>query len=313
MLPDLNRLRVFFHIYNELSSTGAARLLHITQSGVSQQLKKLEDELQTQLFVRVNRRLVPTSSAHDLYHIVERFIAELEGEVRHLGEGRDRPGGLLRVGAPVEFGRTYLPGIFGSFYHRYPQVSLQLELFDPATLFSMISEGWLDFAYIDILPFFMDTPGGAASYSIEPVVREEFVLACSRSYYQSRLIGAEYERLESLNFIGYRADTALFKSWFRLHFQKEPQKLKQVFTVDSSGAIISAIEEGFGLGIIVSHLINRQIAQGEIVAIRPTSGKLLNTIACVQFRDRELTVTERMFQEHFRRELNRNFAKLDLC
>ena len=40
MLPDLNRLKVFFHIFNEQSSTAAALKLHITQSGVSQHLKK---------------------------------------------------------------------------------------------------------------------------------------------------------------------------------------------------------------------------------------------------------------------------------
>ena len=70
MLPDLNRLKVFFHIFNEQSSTAAAKKLHITQSGVSQHLKKLEEELQTELFTRVNRKLVPTAAGKKLYGIV---------------------------------------------------------------------------------------------------------------------------------------------------------------------------------------------------------------------------------------------------
>lgn len=313
MLPDLNRLRVFFHIYNSQSSTAAAGQLHITQSGVSQHLKKLEEELGTKLFTRVNRKLIPTSAGHRLYGIVQNFLEELEIGVRHINESKDIPTGILRIGAPTEFGRTYMPGIFASFYKKYPQVTFQLELHEPKVLFSMISEGSLDFAYIDILPFIIDTPGGNASYSITPVLKEEFVLACSQKYYESRVIGADYNRITKLNFIGYKTDISLFKSWFKLHYQQQPQSLNMVLTADSSGAIVKAIEEDMGLGITVSHLINRQITSGKIVAIRPTKGKLQNTIACVQFREKKINITESEFQKHFREELNKNYAKLDLC
>lgn len=55
MLPDFNRLRVFYYIYKTGSSTSAGKELHLTQSGVSQHLKKLEQELDYELFTRVNK------------------------------------------------------------------------------------------------------------------------------------------------------------------------------------------------------------------------------------------------------------------
>ncbi|WP_432738740.1 LysR family transcriptional regulator [Maridesulfovibrio sp. FT414] len=310
MLPDLNRLKVFFHIYNEQSSTGAAIKLHITQSGVSQQLKKLEEELNVKLFTRVNRRLVPTAAGHSLYLIVKEFISELENSLRHLADSHEIPCGELRIGTPSEFGRTYMPAIFASFRRKFPQVSMHLELADPTVLFSKLSTGELDFAYADILPFIMDTPGGISAYSVTPVFREEFVLACSRRYYESRVIGAKYEQLCGLDYIGYKQDISLFRSWFRLHFDQEPPSLNLVFTADSSGAIIRAIEEGMGLGITVNHLINRQVAKGDIISLLPTERKLQNTVACVQFNDKQTTITEEMFQEHFRQELLKNYAKM---
>ncbi len=313
MLPDLNRLKVFYHIYNQQSSTAAARQLHITQSGVSQHLKKLEEELDTKLFTRVNRRLIPTSAGHHLYKIVKDFLSNLENEVRHLSDSQECPSGQLRIGAPAEFGRTYMPGIFGAFYKKYPKVSLQLELSEPAVLFSMVSNGDLDFAYIDILPFMINTPDENSSYSITPVIKEEFVLACSPTYYASRVIGGGYDKLIKLSFIGYKKDISLFKSWFKLHYNQQPQSLNLVLTADSSGAIVKAIEEGLGLGITVSHLMNRQIADGRIITIQPTGNKLQNTISCVQFKDKPRTITETFFQNHFRDELNKNYAKLDLC
>lgn len=313
MLPDLNRLKVFYHIYNEQSSTGAAKLLHITQSGVSQHLKKLEDELQISLFTRVNRKLIPTSAGTNLYGIVKKFMAELESGVRHINDVTEKPSGLLRIGAPVEFGKNYIPKIFASFRKLYPKVSLQLELGDPHMLFARVSEGDLDFAYIDILPIFIDTPGGASAYLIEPVVTEEFVLACSRSFYEQRVAGAQYESLINMEYIGYKTDIALFSSWFKLHYDKSPASLNLAFIVDSAEAIISSIEADMGLGITVSHLMTRQIASGSIVPIRPTQEKLQNTIACVQFKDKEKTATEKVFQEYLRSELNKNYTKLNLA
>ncbi|WP_027720629.1 LysR family transcriptional regulator [Maridesulfovibrio zosterae] len=312
MLPDLNRLKIFYHIFNEKSSTEAAKLLHITQSGVSQHLKKLEEELQTALFTRVNRRLIPTAAGTKLYEVVKTFMLDLEHGVRQLNETSERPSGKLRIGTPYEFGKKYIPKIFASFHRMYPAASLQLELGDPKILFSMVSEGQLDFAYIDILPIMMDTPGGISAYTIEPVATEEFVLACSRNFYQQRVGRASYKPLTNLEYIGYKTDTALFKSWFKLHFETEPSSLNLAFTADSAEAIIAAIEEGIGLGITVSHLMHQKIASGTIVAIRPTPKKLQNTIACVQFKNKEITITEKVFQEHLRNELNKNYAMLDL-
>ncbi|WP_421903888.1 LysR family transcriptional regulator [Maridesulfovibrio sp.] len=312
MLPDLNRLKVFFHIFNEQSSTAAAKKLHITQSGVSQHLKKLEEELQTELFTRVNRRLVPTAAGNKLYGIVQEFMDELEQGVRHINDGMETPSGPLRIGAPSEFGKIYLPPMFGSFRRKYPAVTMELELDEPKVLFEKVAAGKLDFAYIDILPFFMDTPGGTSAYSIEPVVREEFVLACSKEYYQARINGTDYDQLKQLDFIGYKKDLSLFRSWFRLHYDHEPQNLNLVFIADSSEAIVSAIKAGLGAGITVSHLMNREINAGEIIAIRPDEEKLQNTIACVQFKNKQPNITEKAFQEHFQLELSKNYAKLDL-
>ncbi len=304
MLPDFNRLKVFYHIYTERSSTGAAKRLHITQSGVSQHLQKLEEELRTLLFTRVNRRLVPTASGEKLYNIVKAFILELEEGVRNIHVASEIPSGHLRIGAPPEFGRTYLPRIFTSFHKKHPSVSLEVELGNPNVLFSKLSEGSLDFCYVDILPFFTDTPWGTSAYSIEPVVREEFILACSSSYYE-RYIGKtpDMASLVGLEYIGYKKESTLFQSWFLLHFNKAPQNLRVVLTVDSAQAIIEAIEKDLGLGLTVSHLMSRQIQDGTIVPVRITPKKLFNTIACVQFKKKAATVAEKVFQNHLLEEL----------
>lgn len=303
MLPDFNRLKIFYYVFKTQSSTEAARCLHITQSGVSQHLKKLEQELQTELFTRVNKRLIPTAAAQKLYKIVEGFVVGLENGVRDLNTASDIPSGELRIGAPTEFGKAYLPKIMASFHRNYPNVSFTLELGGPTSLFEKLIEAELDFAYVDILPILANTFGTRSEYDITPIIKEEFVLACSQNYYEEHVQGADYDTLSSLKYIGYRSDIALFRSWFTLHFGNAPSSLDMVFVADSSGAIISAIEEGMGIGIIVSHFISEQIANKKIVPVFPTDKKLENTIACAQLKNKTETLAESCFKDHLYNEM----------
>ena len=57
MLPDFNRLKVFYHIYRTGSVVAAADELCLTQSGVSQHLQKLENEIGMPLFTRLHKNL----------------------------------------------------------------------------------------------------------------------------------------------------------------------------------------------------------------------------------------------------------------
>lgn len=296
MLPDFNRLRVFIYIYEEKSSTKAALKLGLTQSGVSQHLKKLEEEMGISLFTRVSRRLVPTTAADNLYLVVKKFIEELQ---HHANAKDNTPKGFIRLGTPVEFGISYMPKIFACFRKMYPQVQLQLEFGDPPSLYKMLAEGIIDFAYIDILPFKVETPWGESAYHIKPMMTEEFVLACSKRYYKDVLHVTHYDKLIKAEFISYKKDISLFQSWFNHHFAQHPQNLNLSFIVDSASGIINAIQEDLGLGIVVSHLIADKVRTGEFITISPQKDSLLNTIAMVHLKNREETFTEKIFKEHF--------------
>ena len=75
---NLNQLRVFESVYRTKSMTHAARELHLTQSGVSQHIKALEDVLELKLFDRIKQKLVPTPSARELYKNTAKSFEDIE-------------------------------------------------------------------------------------------------------------------------------------------------------------------------------------------------------------------------------------------
>ena len=65
-LPSLNGLRAFEAAARHLSFTQAASELNVTQTAISHQIKRLEEELGLKLFIRQNRALALTPQGHDL-------------------------------------------------------------------------------------------------------------------------------------------------------------------------------------------------------------------------------------------------------
>ena len=182
LLPDFNRLKIFYYIYTFQSIKGAAEHVNVSPSAVSQQLKKLEEELGKQLFARPHKRLVPTASATDLFGVVSPFIHALDNHVSLMKMARDTPAGLLKIGAPVEFGKVVMPRVISGFRKMYPKVTFSLTIGRTSELLPLVQKGDLDFAFIDTYPVKEQLTGEWGGISLQPVFEEVVVLACSARY-----------------------------------------------------------------------------------------------------------------------------------
>jgi DNA-binding transcriptional LysR family regulator len=306
MFPDFNRLKIFHYIFTYKSVASAARELHITQSAVSQHLQKLESEIKTQLFTRLHKRLVPTPAAEKLNEVVQPFIKQLEEGIQNIHQSREGPVGLLRIGAPVEFGKRYIPRVFSSFRGKYPEVTCYLRLGHPTALLPMLAEGLIDFAYADIFQIKGDFSRSLSIYSIEPFINEELILACSKTYYERNLKKENsYNNLIKAQFISYQKEYPAIKSWFKHHFRKESLRLNIVFTVENVEGVIEGVRHHLGFGVIPLHLIHDEIDKGEFIQIKKASKELVNRISLVQLQDKIPSITEKLFIEYFNQKIRK--------
>lgn len=302
MLPDFNRLKVFYHIYKNMGVAAAARELNITQSAVSQNLGNLETEMKTRLFTRVHKRLVPTPAGEKLYNILNPFVADLENGIRDIHHAQKGPFGLLRIGAPVGFGENYLPAVFASFIKLYPDISFHLELGHPTHLLPPVGDGRLDFVFTDI--FTDQLSKGLAAFSVIPIINEELVLACSKSYYDENIRGyADVDHLLDCRYVAYRKHAPAIGNWFRRHFNKHSVKPAVALTAESVRAVINGIRQNIGLGIVPSHFITGEIRSGEMLVIRTGKKEMINRISLVRLQDKVPSLSEKMFLEHFMSEI----------
>ncbi|MCP4694738.1 MAG: LysR family transcriptional regulator [Desulfobacterales bacterium] len=300
MSPDFNRLKVFYHIHRNKSVAAAARDLHVTQSAVSQHLRKLETEVKTRLFTRLPGRLAPTPAGEKLFQTLEPFIADLENWLKETDHARKGPAGMLRTGAPVEFGEKYLPPAFASFRQSWPEVSFQLELGHPATLLPLVREGRLDFAFADIFSDKGAYSRDLAVFSVQRMIDEELVLLCSKSYY-NQFINHDHSpgRLLACAYISYQESAPAIKSWFRHHYNKTSVHPRVALAVESVRAVLAGIKQGMGLGVVPSHFIRDEIADGRLIQITTDQKEMTNRISLVQLQDKIPGLAEKTFLSFF--------------
>ena len=305
MLPDLNRIKVFYFVFNSLSVALAARELNISPSAVSQALAKLEGELKVPLFTRLHRKLVPTAAGEQLFNIVSPFIRDLEKGIDTILRAKDIPSGMIRIGSPIEFGKSYFPGVFAAFRSKYPDVVFTMKLGDPAEIFSMISAGDLDFGLVDI---FLTRDKGLrdlGQFAIDPLIDEEVILACSKRYYDREIKGDHsFENLVEKEFISYQKTSLTLRHWFKHHFNRFSIDLNRVMTVDSHQAVINGILHHIGMGVIAKHIVNNEINRGQIIPVHTGKKEVINKISLAQLQDKVPSLTEKTFIRFLVRDIH---------
>lgn len=78
---DLNLLKVFLSVYDHRSITLTAEELDMTQPGVSGLIKRLQNQLGVELFVRSGRGIVPTHQAHELARQVSPALTQIQNAI----------------------------------------------------------------------------------------------------------------------------------------------------------------------------------------------------------------------------------------
>ncbi|WP_298727937.1 LysR family transcriptional regulator [uncultured Ferrovibrio sp.] len=143
---ELSDLHVFRTVVEAGGITHAAKRLHRVQSNVTARIRKLEEDLQVQLFVRESRRLQLTPAGRTLLGYADQLLglAARAREALH----DTTPRGLLRIGTMESTAGVRLPAPLAEYHRRYPEVQIELEIGSPRTLIPRLLDGTMDVALL---------------------------------------------------------------------------------------------------------------------------------------------------------------------
>ena len=129
------------------SVSRAAEEMFLVQSAVSQHLKKLEDELEADLFIRKGKRLIGLTEIGETVAAQARLTLASVNSIRAIGRDYvNRSEGILRIGTTHTQARYVLPPVIKAFNQAYPRVEVQIHQGTPGQLVQWAANDELDFS-----------------------------------------------------------------------------------------------------------------------------------------------------------------------
>ena len=127
--------------------TRAAEELHVAQSALSHQVRRLEAELGTELFERTSRRVVPTAAGEAVAARARRVLAEVDGVRGELDELRGLVRGRIAVGALLPAGGIEVTRCWRASTARFPGIEVGLREGTAADMLELLDADELDVAF----------------------------------------------------------------------------------------------------------------------------------------------------------------------
>ncbi|WP_455221993.1 LysR substrate-binding domain-containing protein [Kaarinaea lacus] len=130
-----------------LNVSSAAERLHTAQSGISTQIRLLEEELNVQIFERHGKRLVSiTPSGRTIIEMAERILCEAENIQQVSEQLNDQSKGTLSIATIHAYANYSLPPLIKKFSSQYPGIQLRIHQGDPEQLLDMVLSRTADLA-----------------------------------------------------------------------------------------------------------------------------------------------------------------------
>lgn len=219
-------LTTFKMVYETKNFSRAADLLFIAQPTVSTQIKQLEDELQTTLFIRNGRtNLVVTPQADELYQRASELLDDWATLKTSLQNNQQQL--TCRLGASHTFACYFLPDLLPQLYRQNHTVNFQVTMLNSLAVFNALQQHKIDLGFIE-------KPLSSTDLERQALFTDQLVLVNGDHPEQPWLV-----RENNSGVYHYTA------RYFAEHDLQEPQ-----ITIDNNQIIVQLLQQHFGKAII---------------------------------------------------------------
>jgi len=286
---NLNHLETFHHFCRYLNMSRTADHLNITQPAVSQQVRAFQAECGVQLFYRQAQEYKLTDTGEALYLLTKRIFSRIEQLEKLLAEKREATSETLRIGITKAYARIIMPDIIEKFQQKYPRIHVRLSEGNSADLLARLRNRKEDLVVVARQEYgsqLKAVPFAKAVFML--VARPDHPLALQGTVSIQSLNGESMITREP----GSGSRNAIIQTLKR--YNVTPSVLVES---ESLSFILGYIERRMGVSFILSHEIDRELAQGVLKQINLVEGEIAFRSDIVMRRDEPISLPLGYFLE----------------
>lgn len=274
---DTSLFGAFKAAAEEGSFTLAAQKMHLTQSAISQQVAKLEAQIGTPLFQRVNKKVLLTEAGKKLLQFASEHEEAFERFLDEFHQNAQTVSGKVSYAMPHSCLFTPHFPLLLKKRKKVPGLKLHVNLCANEEVIEKLLHQEVDFGFV-------------TKRSQNPAVihhefaEEKYILAAPKSFGRDGLKTSK--EIGEIPFIDYPGMSVLFDLWKDSHFPAAKrlslEALQIAGSINSIHGAVTMVEEEMGCSVFPEHCMEKSIQSGKVKVLRgPSSALLANKIFIV--------------------------------
>lgn len=257
MQPDrFTAMTYFVRIVERGSLSGAARTLGKTLPALSRSLRALEERLGARLLTRTTRAISLTEFGQQYFEHCRRILRDVEEAEGLASETGQVAQGLVRITAPLLFGRLHVAPLVAPFLAAHPRVQIDMQLTD--SIVSMVDDA-VDFS-IRI--------GDLHDSSLVaiPLGHVGRVLCAAPSYWSAHGKPQHPQDLKQQHCLTFRGLNQERGWLFRVDGEERYWPINTAYFCNDGSAVISVARDGGGIAQMMSYQVTVDFADGKLTS-----------------------------------------------
>lgn len=257
---DPKLFRSFLAVVRTQSFSQAASIASLTQGAISQQIARLEDRLNAQLFVRLGNRIVTTMAGRMLTEYAEAYMNHTTMFLEQLNEEFESLRGIVNYAMPESCIHAPHFGWLLEKRRAYPDLTLNIDLKPSIAVMQDLLASDIDFGFVN-------RPVDMLSVQAYPFCLEEYVLVCSMGC-QLNTAPHSLDELLALPMILYSGMIENLNLWIANHFKEvDPIStiaLRAAGHFNDMRGVLAMVAGDLGLTVLPRHVAANSIDAGQM-------------------------------------------------
>ena len=282
----LRNLQIFVAVADCLNMTNAAKSLYISQPSVSMAVSEIEKEYGIVLFERNSGKLKLTPMGKVLRGYAQNVLEMIE-KMENLTREESRS--CIRIGVTVTIGSTIMGPIIAKMKESMPKVDYHVTVANTRIIEKMLMNSEVDIAFVE---------GQVTNPNLEvyEVLTDELIAISGTKHQFCKKDGVTLKEIAAEPLILREPESGT-----RAFFEEEMQKAGLNYTVRwtsySYGAIIEAVRNNLGVGIISRKLAEKYMKDGSLCGCRIKDANLSRSFRLLYVKNKYITDMMLKFSE----------------
>lgn len=249
------QLKVFESAARLLSYTRAAEELHLSQPGVSMQIKQLEDMVGLPLFEQIGKKMHLTAAGREVYAYSDSIGHMLDEAEVVLDELKGLRSGRLSISVATTASH-FATRLLAAFLQRYEDITISLDITNRASLREQLEANQPDLVI-------MGQPPEGVEVEANAFMENPLVMIAPAGHVLTGKKNIPLSEIENESFV-VREPGSGTRSAIERFFAAHDVAFHSGIEMTSNEAIKQAVEAGLGLGIVSIHTLELELETGRL-------------------------------------------------